>query len=396
MTKPAMCGSKVPFLCISCGREIVSPTATCDECGGFVRYAEGDSGRLRRAVNGAPTAALPRASEPVRMGEGETPTTTVGHELDPTVVGKLESLNPSCSFKDRGSSLIVSQVASPETRWEAVVVASTGNTATSVSAYAARADVPCAVLVPDGTSAAKLGQAAAHGAKMFTVDGTFSDAFRLAQEVSSDRILNATAVYSANPFVASANRTVAFELVNDLGGVPDWVTVPVGAGPLLGGTYFGFRDLVKAGVVDSVPRMICVQADGCHPIVRAFEQGKSVEPWRESISTTVGAIADPLVGYASDGDQTLQAVLESDGTAIALDDHHIERWTKQLAERAGVYAEPASAAAVAAIERVDAIDAGDTVAALITGHGLKERQAASPSATNVGNDPSAVQAALVK
>ena len=386
----------MPFTCISCGRKIVPPAATCDECGGFVRYVERDPGRLRRAIDGAPTAALPRVSEPVRMGEGETPTAAVGCELAPTVVGKLESLNPTCSFKDRGSSLAVSQVASPETRWEAVVVASTGNTATSVSAYAARADIPCAVLVPDGTSIAKLGQAAAHGAEMFTVDGTFSDAFRLAQEVASDRILNATAVYSANPFVASANRTVAFELVNDLGGVPDWITVPVGAGPLLGGTYFGFHDLAEAGVINSVPRMMCVQAEGCHPIVRAFERGESVEPWHEPISTSVGAIADPLVGYANDGDQTLQTVIESEGTAIALDDRHIERWTERLAERAGVYAEPASAAAVAAVERADAIDADDTVAALITGHGLKERQTASPSATNVGKNPAAVRAALIE
>ncbi len=386
----------MPFVCLSCGRKSVPPIATCNDCGGFVRYVERDPGRLRRAVDGEPTAALPNVSEPVQMGEGKTPTAAVGRDLDSTVVGKLESLNPTCSFKDRGSSLAISQVASPETPWEAVVVASTGNTATSVSAYAARADVPCAVLVPEGTSVAKLGQAAAHGAKMFTVDGTFSDAFRLAQEVASDRILNATAVYSANPFVASANRTVAFELVNDLGDVPDWVTVPVGAGPLLGGTFFGFRDLADAGVIDSVPRMVCVQAEGCHPIVRAFERGESVEPWRESITTSVGAIADPLVGYANDGDLTLQTVLESDGTAIALDDRHVERWTDRLAERAGVYAEPASAAAVAAVERVDAIDEGDTVAALITGHGLKERQTASPSATNVGKDPSAVRAALVE
>ena len=330
------------------------------------------------------------------MGEGETPTAAVGRELDPTVVGKLESLNPSCSFKDRGSSLALSQVASPETPWEAVVVASTGNTATSVAAYAARADVPCAVLVPDGTSVAKLGQAAAHGAEVFTVDGTFSDAFRLAQEVAGERVLNATAVYSANPFVASADRTVAFELVSDLGGVPDWVTVPVGAGPLLGGTYFGFRDLADAGVIDSVPRMVCVQAEGCHPIVRAFERGERVEAWREPITTSVGAIADPLVGYADDGDQTLRAVLASDGTAIALDDRHVERWTERLAERSGVYAEPASAAAVAAVETVDAIDADDTVAALITGHGLKEEQTASPSATSVGRDPSAVRQALIE
>jgi threonine synthase len=311
------------------------------------------------------------------------------------VYGKLESLNPTCSFKDRGSSLAVSAVTDDDTTWEALVVASTGNTAPSVSAYAARAGVPCAVLVPDGTGFSKLGQVAAHGIEIFTVDGTFSDCFGLAEEVSDKRILNATAVYSANSFVATANRTVAFELVDQLGNAPDWVTVPVGAGPLLGGTYFGFSELSEAGIIDDIPRFLCVQARGCHPVVRAIERNEPVRAWTDQITTNVGAIADPLVGYAADGEQTRRSVEASGGAAIALDDEMIHGWTDRLAATEGVYAEPASAASVAAVDAADGIDRDDTVVALITGHGLKESGDGMPTAQPIGKNESAVRDALL-
>jgi threonine synthase len=388
----------MPFRCQSCETSVATPTAVCDVCGGFVRYVEDDKDRLCRSVEGVPTSALPTFGADVNMGEGSTPLIELegdGEALPDDVYGKLESLNPTCSFKDRGSSLAVSAVTDDDTSWEALVVASTGNTAPSVSAYAARAGVPCAVLVPDGTSLSKLSQVAAHGIDIFTVEGTFSDCFGLAEAVSDERVLNATAVYSANPFVASANRTVAFELVDQLGRAPDWVTVPVGAGPLLGGTYFGFEELCEAGIIDEIPRFLCVQARGCHPIVRAVERNEPVRPWTGRITTTVGAIADPLVGYAADGEQTRRVVEASDGTAVALDDEAIHGWTDRLAATDGVYAEPASAASVAAIEAADAIDGDDTVVALVTGHGLKESNGEKPSARSVGRDESAIRDALL-
>lgn len=332
------------------------------------------------------------------MGEGSTPLVALDAIADTpscTLYGKLESLNPTCSFKDRGSSLAVSAVIANNTSWEALVVASTGNTAPSVAAYAARAGVPCAVLVPEGTSLSKLAQVAAHDTDIFTVDGTFSDCFQLADRLSDDHVLNATAVYSANAFVASANRTVAFEIVRQLGQAPDWITVPVGAGPLLGGTYYGFREMYDAEIIDSLPRMLCVQAKGCHPVVRAVERDEPVEPWTRPIDTTVGAIADPLVGYAADGEHTRRAVLDSDGGAIALDDAVIHEWTSRLAETEGVYAEPASAASVAAAFATDAVSEDDTVVALVTGHGLKENDGEKPSAHPVGEDESIVQNALL-
>jgi threonine synthase len=283
-----------------------------ETCGEFVRYVETNDRQLSRAVDSDPTAALPSFGASVSMGEGSTP--LVGLDADrsaPAVYAKLDSLNSTCSFKDRGSALAVAAVADPATTWEGVIVASTGNTAPSIAAYAARADVPCAVLVPTGTSASKLSQVAAHGATIRTVDGSFSDCFEYARRVSGERLLNGTAVYSANPFVASANRTVAFEIVAQLGYAPDWVTVPVGAGPLLGGTYYGFAELADAGIAEQVPKMLCVQARGCHPIVRAFERGEPVRPWTQEITTEVTAIADPLDGYVADGEETRRAVIES-------------------------------------------------------------------------------------
>jgi threonine synthase len=309
------------------------------------------------------------------MGEADTPLVELertGEELDIDLYAKLESLNPTCSFKDRGSALSVSVAADPTTDYEGLVVASTGNTATSVAAYAARAAVPCAILVPEGTGMAKLSQAAAHGVQVFTVDGDFSECFSRAQTVSSDRLLNATAVYSANPYIACADRTLAFELFRNLGEVPDWVSIPVGAGPLLGGTHDGFVELANTDLTGSVPSMLCVQARGCHPVVEAFDEDRSVTAWEEPITTDVGAIADPLRGYPADGERTRQAVIESGGDAIALDDDYILEWTDRLAEREGIYAEPASAASVAALAESDAVGSGEVAVAVVTGHGLKE------------------------
>lgn len=368
--------------------------AVCESCGGFVRYEETDDDRLSAAVERNPKAALPSFERTVSMGEGRTPLVRVEGIDDATVYGKLESLNPTCSFKDRGSSLLVSAVADPETSWEALVVASTGNTAPSVAAYAARAGIPCVVLVPEGTSLSKLSQVSAHHIDIYTVDGTFSDCFRFAQRASDERVLNGTAVYSANPFVVSANRTVAFEIVARLGEAPDWVSVPVGAGPLLGGTHLGFTELYDHGIVDSRPKMLCVQAEGCHPIVRAFERDEPVRPWTEPITTDVGAIADPLDGYTVDGEETRRSVVESGGDAVALDDDLIFEWTDRLAATEGIYAEPASAASVAAID-ADVFDDGDTVVSLITGHGLKESSDEAPETTPIGDDPDRLRSVLL-
>jgi threonine synthase len=147
---------------------------------------------------------------------------------------------------------------------------------------------------------------------------------------------------------------------------------------LLGGTHQGFVELAAAGVVESVPKMLCVQARGCHPIAEAFAADRPVAAWERPITTDVGAIADPLVDYPKDGERTRQSVLESGGTAVALADDHVRAWVDRLATREGVYAEPASAASVAAVEAAPA-DAGETVVALVTGHGLKEPGDSAPS-----------------
>lgn len=381
------------FRCLSCDAE-TGARATCPTCGGYVEYAETDAETLRRAIDGEPTAALPPVEDRARMGEGDTPLVRLDAlPLEPTVHGKLESLNPTLSFKDRGSALLVSTVVDPQTPYEAVVVASTGNTATSVAAYAARLDVPCAVLVPAATPESKLRHIAAHGGDVFTIDGTFSDCFELAQTVADRRVVNATAVYAANPFVSSANRTVAFELVAEFG-VPDWVSVPVGAGPLLAGTFHGFRELVAAGLVETVPRMLAVQARGCHPVVRAIERDEPVEAWTDPITTEVGAIADPLVGYAADGEHTRTAVEESGGDGVALDDGPVFEWAERLATRTGVYAEPASAASVAAIEDAD-VGPEETVVALITGHGVNDPDERPVDPTRIPADPAPVREALL-
>jgi threonine synthase len=370
------------FSCNDCCRSISGFDARCPKCGGVISYENVEATTLSNAISGNPWTATPAVERRISMGEGETSLIkleAVSNRLSVDVYAKLESLNPTCSFKDRGSSLLVSVVADSATSYEGVVVASTGNTASSVAAYAARADIPCAVLLPDNTGSAKVAQAAEHGVEVFSVDGSFSDCFELAQSVAGDRILNATAVYSANPLVKTANRTVAFELAAAMNMAPDWISVPVGAGPLLGGIHSGFQELTDANLIDRLPRQLCVQARGCHPIVDAFEHNRQVEAWDGPITTDIGAIADPLQGYAADGEHTRQAVLDSNGTAIALSDETVFEWQHRLAELEGIYAEPASAASIAALAESTAVRKDETAVALVTGHGLKEPAEAAES-----------------
>lgn len=376
-------GSMSRFACHDCGTSVVPPQPVCDKCNGFaIHQASVDA--LASAIAQEPSVAGPPVAETASLGEGDTPLLRLPAPGGSRHV-KLEATNPTGSFKDRGSAALGSAAVASDPDIEALVVASTGNTAASVAAYAARTGLPCTVILPAGTGSVKVAQAGAHGVELLGIDGTFSDCFALARAVADDpRVLNATAVYSANPYVASANRVIAFELMAELDAPPDWVTVPVGAGPLLGGIQAGFAELAAAGLISETPRCCAVQAQGCHPIVRAIQRDEPVTSWEQSITTAVSAIADPLRGYAADGERTRQAILASDGTAVALDDSRIAAARTRLAREHGLFVEPASAAAVEAIQVTPDIAPSDQVVSILTGHGLKHH---SEVCLDVRDDP---------
>ena len=230
---------------------------------------------------------LPRTRHTVTLGEGSTPLLPLRHDGVAAHV-KLESVNPSLSFKDRAMALAAS--AALDQGLTGLVLASTGNAAVSAATYAAAAGLRCRVFCATGSNAgSKLDTARAHGAEVELVPGHYSDAYDAATRAEGHGWLNVTTTYR-NPLLTEAYRPVAAELVDDLGGVPEVVVVPVGAGPLLRGIWLGFTDLRAAGLTTTVPRMVGVQAEACAPLARAWAAGG-------------GGAADRATGSGDGGDR---------------------------------------------------------------------------------------------
>lgn len=322
---------------------------------------------------------LPFGEQLVSLGEGDTPLLRLGRLFpDHDVYAKLEFANPTGSFKDRGSAMAVS--AALELGARGIVCASTGNNAASVSAYAARAGLPCIVTVPRGTTAAKIVQAKAHGASAVEVAGDFSDAYALAIEIARDsHWANLTSTY-LSPFATAAYASIAFELAEQLG-VVGAVVVPIGAGPMLDGIMQGATQLLEAGRAAGRPQPIGVQGDGCAPIARAFETGaETVSAWPSPVTGMAGSINDALRGYPEDGTRTLQIIRAAGGSAVAVSDDEIRHAMVALGTQEGIAAEPAAAATIAALLRLGVTNVPGPVVCIISGHALKDG-ASQPTAS---------------
>ncbi len=381
----------IELRCTACEHVVArGTTPRCPECGGRLEVARGPRpdtfardpatpGIFRYASLLPPVPAAAR----VCLSEGATPLIDIpaaGHLTGvPQLLAKDESRNPTGTFKDRAMALAAT-VARAEGA-AGIVCASTGNAGASAAAYGARAGLPVLILVPVGTPAAKMAQAAVCGARVVAVQGTYSDAWSLAAAVSASLgWLNATTTFTC-PYVVEATRTVAYEIAEQLG-APDWVAVPIGAGPLLVGIREGFADLLALGVVDRVPRLLALQPAGCAPIVRAFAEAAPTRPWGVP-ETVAGGLADPLVGYPDEGDVTVRAIVASGGAAVAVDDDATLAAIALLARREGLFQEPAGAIAVAGVaeaRRRGLIDEAATVVACLTGTGLKDPHAAAGGA----------------
>lgn len=321
-------------------------------------------------------------SNAVTLGEGGTPLfecRRLGPRLgcDDLYV-KDETREPTGSFKDRPIAVAITKAL--EFGVDTVVTSSSGNAGAAVSAYAAKAGLRCVVFVPSATPPGKLAQIAMYGAKVIPVEGSCSDTYRLAQIVAKkEGWLNVTTTF-LSPYPTEGDKTVAYEIAEQLGWrPPDWVVVPIGAGPLLVGVFKGFRELHRVGLTSALPRMVGIQAEGCAPIARAFEEGTDeVREWTRKPETVAGGIADPLVGYEDDGTYTLQVIRESRGIALSVSDGEILRAAVDLGGTEGLFAEPTGAASVAAVKKLlgrGHIKSCDTVVCIVTGHGLKDTSA---------------------
>lgn len=318
----------------------------------------------------------------VTLGEGGTPLVELAVDPGVRVLAKLELANPTLSFKDR--PVAVAATVAGELGAAGLLCASTGNTAVAVASYAARAGLPSVCLVPEGTPPAKLALAVAAGAAVLPVRGSYSDAHALGRALAAESgWANLTSTY-LNPFMLEGDKTLAFELVEQLGGTaPDAVVVPVGAGPLLGGVAQG---LAETGVR---AHLHAVQAAGCAPIARAFAEDAPVAPWPEPAATAAGSIADPLDGYADDGQRTLDAVRASGGAAVAAGDDELRAAARDLA-RMGLSVELGAAAALAGLRvlrRDGRVPDGATVVLVLTGHGAKDHAGGDGAAALPAVDP---------
>ncbi|MEJ2265171.1 MAG: threonine synthase, partial [Anaerolineales bacterium] len=282
---------------------------------------------------------LPAHTRSVTLLEGDTPLISLprlaaelGGNFDLYV--KFEGLNPTGSFKDRGMTAAISEAVGRGAK--AVICASTGNTAASAAAYAARAGLRAIVLIPRGKVAAgKLAGAVAYGAQVVQIEGSFDDALKLVVEISDKHPI--ALVNSLNPYRLEGQKTAAFEICDSLGGAPDWLCLPVGNAGNITAYWMGFRQYHRARNA-GLPRLLGVQAAGAAPLVK----GHPVER-PETVATAI------RIGRPARGEQALQAAEESLGRIIAVEDAEILAMQSQLASE-GIWVEPASAAGLAGLK----------------------------------------------
>ena len=305
--------------------------------------------------------ALPLALAPVTLGEGCTPL------LEQRIAGvellvKPEWFNPTGSFKDRGTSVMISLLA--HQRVPAILEDSSGNGGASVAAYAAAAGIAAKILAPESTSGAKLLQSRMHGAELELVPGPRQATADEAVRQSGERFY---ASHNWHPFFLQGTKLFAYEVWEQLGfTAPDAVLMPTGAGSLALGCSIGFNELLRAGEIDRLPRLLVVQPEHCSPLARAFAtEATAAAPgdW-EPTSAEGTSIAKPVRDR-----EVLAAVRESGGVIVAVAEDTIAPAVRTLAAH-GLYAEPTSALVVAALPQLP-IEAGETVVAVLTGSGLK-------------------------
>lgn len=360
-----------PIVCSSC-RKSYSPHGfphICPDCAGIFdlnlplpieiyerpRPERRGLSRYRHSLPIPPDATL------IGLGEGGTP--LIPHPVDQrTIYFKCEHLNPTGSFKDRGTAVIVSSLLA-EGIGEAVEDSS-GNAGASFAAYCARAGIQASVYVPEYAAGPKRAQIERAGAEVIVVPGprsAASDAVRQRAERGT-----AYASHAHLPHGLAGMATMAFEITDQLGEAPGTLVLPVGQGTLLLGAYYGFRSLLSAGRIDVIPQIVAVQARACAPIWQAFVRGMDETDEVEEGETRAEGIriARPIRLKA-----VLSAIRDSGGRVVAIDEQQIGSGRDALA-RAGFYVEPTSAVIWPALSEI--AEAPDPLVAVLTGSGFKD------------------------
>lgn len=310
----------------------------------------------------------------ISIKEGDTPLcklTNIGKQIGcEELYAKFEGANITGSFKDRGMTVGITKAI--ELGMHTVVCASTGNTAASLAAYAAAGSLTCKVILPKGNvSKGKLGQIFVHGAEVISIDGSFTDAFKYAEDFCKQEgiyFLN-----SINPIRIEGQKTVAFEITEEFSWQPpDCVVLPVGNAGNISALYKGFYELTQVGITTKIPRMIGIQPETCAPIVKAFKEKKDyIEPIDNPKTVATALQCGSPVSWR----KALEALRKSEGDSEKVSDQEIINAQKELARREGILCEPASACSLAGFKKLvgqGRIKKDKRIVLILTGTGLKD------------------------
>jgi len=362
--------------CIECGREYENEDIYTCECGGLLEVSiDVDSVEIDFRFDGKNlrvwkyACLLPIGIEPISLNEGGTPLyklQNLNKEIGlNNVYVKHEGLNPSGSFKDRGMTVGVTKAI--ELGKNAIACASTGNTAASMAMYGARGSLKAYVLLPAGKVAlGKVAQALMHGARVIGIKGNFDEALAIVREVSQRE--NFYLLNSVNPFRLEGQKTIAYEIVDEIG-LPDIVILPVGNAGNISAIYKGFYELKKLGLIEKVPKMIGVQAEGANPIFKAVQEKKDdIKPVLnpETVATAI------RIGNPVNARKAIRAIYESGGTAVQVTDKEILQAQIDLASKEGIGVEPASAASLAGLRKIAEKFGDEKIVCITTGNLLKD------------------------
>ena len=387
--------------CIRCGKlwEALPDITTCPHCGGLldIRY---DYAAIAKEVSHETMAARQEQSMwrymeylPV-LGKGSRPRLRVGWSPFYRAEGlanalglrelyiKDDGVNPTASLKDRASAMAV--VKAEEAGAEIIACSSTGNAASSLAGNAAAAGFPTYIFVPSRAPKGKVSQLMIFGAHVISVKSSYEDTFRLSQQaIETYGWYNRNA--AINPYLMEGKKTVALEIAEQLGWkMTDYVALSVGDGCTIAGVWKGFKDLYATGMIDRLPRLISVQAEGCCPLNRAIREGTDWQPMEEN--TLADSIA---VGVPRNAEKALNAILESGGVVVDVSDEEILAAARLLGRTCGVFGEPAGVAGTAGVKKaveLGLIDRNASVVSIVTGNGLKD----TPNAIKAAGEPVAI------
>jgi len=372
--------------CINCGREYDPEEViyTCLDCGDLLSVEYQDfkpSSNLEKTWMKRPISVwryremLPVKDETkiVSLGEGGSTLNRcfrLSEMFDlKEIYVKNEGENPTGSFKDRGMTVGVTKAL--ELKMKRVACASTGNTSASLAAYAAKAGLECIVLIPSGKVAmGKLVQAVVHGAKVIQVRGNFDTALNIVRDLCASGLIYL--LNSLNPYRLEGQKTIAYEIRDQMGSAPEKLIVPVGNAGNISAIWKGFKELQELDIIQDLPQMIGVQAEGAAPVATSLKKGLDFLELVEKPETVATAIR---IGSPVNWKKAMRAVNESNGFVETVSDSEILEAQRLLAECEGLFVEPASAASIAGLRKL--VDMGkiasdEKVVCIATGHGLKD------------------------